>query len=70
MVELTKHIKAQADSDVEAPMELNTFFPKFMWLVRDFSLKLESAGKPISPKEYLENSLALLPVCPFACLFH
>jgi len=33
-----------------------------MWLVRDFALKLQSNGRDITPKEYLENSLALLPV--------
>jgi len=58
VVELSKHIKAQSDQDVEAPSDLNMFFPKFMWLVRDFSLKLQSNGKDISAKEYLENSLA------------
>ena len=40
-----------------------------MWLVRDFSLKLQSGGKDISPKEYLENSLAPLPVTFFFFFF-
>lgn len=35
-------------------------FPSFMWLVRDFALRLEdSYGKPITPQEYLENALKL-----------
>jgi len=33
-----------------------------LWLVRDFSLKLESNGREISAKEYLENSLQPLDV--------
>ena len=35
---------------------------QFLWLVRDFSLKLVSNGHEISPKEYLENSLQPLDV--------
>ena len=35
-------------------------FPSFMWLVRDFALRLEDTfGKPISPHQYLENALKL-----------
>ena len=35
-------------------------FPSFMWLVRDFALRLEdNLGKPISPFQYLENALKL-----------
>ena len=37
-------------------------FEQFLWLVRDFSLKLESNGREISAKEYLENSLQPLDV--------
>ena len=33
-------------------------FPSFLWLVRDFALRLvDSSNLPISPKEYLENAL-------------
>jgi len=33
-------------------------FPSFMWIVRDFSLKMENKhGCKITPKEYLENAL-------------
>ena len=33
-------------------------FPNFMWIIRDFSLKLENPkGDKISSKEYLENAL-------------
>ena len=34
------------------------FMPKFMWVVRDFSLALEdSEGNPIDSKQYLEKAL-------------
>ena len=35
-------------------------FPSFMWLVRDFSLRLvDEHGKKILPKEYLNKALEL-----------
>ena len=37
---------------------------QFLWLVRDFSLKLVANGHEISPKEYLENSLQPIEVGP------
>lgn len=36
------------------------FSPAFIWLLRDFQLRLESNGRQISPAEYLEE--ALLPI--------
>lgn len=34
------------------------FFPSFLWVVRDFTLKLvDLEGKPLAPKEYLEKAL-------------
>jgi len=40
VVELTKHIKSQADSDVESPSDLNAFFPKVFFLFLFFFFKL------------------------------
>ncbi|KAJ3092067.1 hypothetical protein HK102_011132 [Quaeritorhiza haematococci] len=37
--------------------DLARFFPKFVWLVRDFTLKLEIEGKAVTAGEYLEHSL-------------
>lgn len=38
--------------------ELINTFPAFLWLLRDFSLKLEDdRGAPISPSNYLELAL-------------
>ncbi|KAI9141250.1 guanylate-binding protein [Paraphysoderma sedebokerense] len=62
IVELTKKIKASAEQDdKQDPYALRTFFPKFMWLLRDFSLDLVMDGKKVSPPEYLENALKQLP---------
>ena len=39
-------------------MALSYFTPKFIWLLRDFTLEIQnSKGQPISSKEYLENAL-------------
>ena len=40
------------------PDELAKFFPSFMWVVRDFTLRLlDTDGNRINSKEYLEQSL-------------
>ena len=40
------------------PDELAKFFPSFMWVVRDFTLRLlDTDGNKINSKEYLEMSL-------------
>ncbi len=42
------------------PDELAAYFPSLLWLLRDFSLKLEdSQGNTITAKQYLENALQL-----------
>ena len=39
-------------------------FPSFLWILRDFSLKLEDAdGNIISSRQYLENSLKEMKGC-------
>jgi hypothetical protein len=40
------------------PEEIAKYFPSFLWVVRDFALKLlDSQGNPISSRDYLENAL-------------
>lgn len=40
------------------PEEVQKYFPSFLWVVRDFSLRLMSQdGEQISSREYLEQSL-------------
>ena len=40
------------------PDELAKFFPSFMWVVRDFTLRLlDTDGNKINSKQYLEQSL-------------
>lgn len=39
--------------------ELSTFFPGFLWVLRDFTLEMrDDAGELQSPKDYLESCLA------------
>ncbi|XP_075837302.1 guanylate-binding protein 1-like isoform X2 [Microtus pennsylvanicus] len=63
VTELTDRIRTRSSSDqdeVDASDEFVSFFPDFVWAVRDFSLELKINGKPISADEYLENSLRLI----------
>ena len=66
VVHLTKHIRVRASaatsgggssSSGDSASELNSFFPNFLWVVRDFGVKLESGGRKITSREYLENAL-------------
>ena len=45
-----------------ADLQLSAFFPKFVWLLRDFSLDLRMDNNTITPKEYLERILKPLDV--------
>ncbi len=50
--------KRKRDEDLSANA-LSEYFPRFLWLLRDFSLMLQDAeGSTISSKQYLENALA------------
>lgn len=65
---ISKHIKVktQADQkDADLNMEeqneddLTRYMPKFLWVVRDFTLQLvDDENKEISAKQYLERALA------------
>ena len=49
---------ASSQIDIDDPDELAKFFPSFMWVVRDFTLRLlDTDGNKINSKEYLEMSL-------------
>ena len=40
------------------PDEVAKYFPSFLWVVRDFSLKLlDTFGNTLTPKEYFENAI-------------
>ncbi|XP_066124813.1 guanylate-binding protein 1-like [Saccopteryx bilineata] len=60
VTELTDRIRvtsSPAAKKVEDSADFVSFFPDFVWTLRDFSLKLEANGQPISADEYLQNSL-------------
>lgn len=55
VTEMTKHIRVKAGKgDDDA---LGEFTPSFLWLLRDFYLKLEENGRKITAKDYLETAL-------------
>ena len=52
---MSKHLQKSHEKDFESILQT---FPTFLWVLRDFSLRLvDQAGNPITPKDYLENSL-------------
>ncbi|XP_036206807.1 guanylate-binding protein 1-like [Myotis myotis] len=62
VTELTEKIRAKSSPDaneVEDSADFVSFFPDFVWTLRDFSLELEADGQPISADEYLQISLKL-----------
>ena len=64
VINLTKHIQVTSSaSSKQAPEEeesqLSSFMPKFLWLVRDFTLQLvDPQQNPITEKQYLEQALS------------
>ncbi len=69
IVNLTKHIQVHSGTKGEDDgSDFATFFPEFLWILRDFALMLKDAnGRSMSPKEYvLASSLPnhCLPTLP------
>ncbi|XP_078522689.1 guanylate-binding protein 1-like [Lissotriton helveticus] len=66
VTELSNHINVKSpvhkdhNAKVSDTADFMSFFPTFIWTVRDFSLELELKGKPITADDYLENALQLL----------
>ncbi|XP_041910074.1 guanylate-binding protein 4-like [Arvicola amphibius] len=63
VTELTNWIRAKAspnqEDEVEDSAEFVSFFPDFVWVLRDMTLRLEADGQSLTADEYLENSLKL-----------
>jgi hypothetical protein len=58
IIELAKEIQIKTKGVETDPEELAQYFPTFLWVVRDFALRLiDTAGNPITSKDYLENAL-------------
>ena len=53
---LTENIHID-ETSIETGLEFKSFFPSFLWVLRDFHLDLEG----MSPREYLEKCLQLSP---------
>ncbi|XP_048670467.1 LOW QUALITY PROTEIN: guanylate-binding protein 6-like [Marmota marmota marmota] len=64
VTELTELIRvkfSQRLDGLEDSTEFVSFFPDFVWTVRDFTLELNLHGHPITEDEYLENALRMIP---------
>ncbi|XP_004635827.1 guanylate-binding protein 1-like [Octodon degus] len=63
VTELTDLIRAKSSpntGEVQDSADFVSFFPDFVWTLRDFSLDLEIEGESVTPDAYLENSLILM----------
>ncbi|XP_045870045.1 guanylate-binding protein 6-like [Meles meles] len=63
VTELTELIRAKSSPEkdgTEDSTEFVSFFPDFIWAVRDFTLELKINDHPITEDEYLENALKLI----------
>jgi len=65
VVNLAKDVRMRAsDQDMPSEEEIAENFPSFLWIVRDFTLRLvDGNDNPITSKQYLENALALVKGC-------
>ncbi|CAO2639113.1 Guanylate-binding protein 6 [Lemmus lemmus] len=64
VTELTELIRAKSSPNpdgIKNSTEFVSFFPDFIWAVRDFTLELKLDGKSATEDEYLENALKLIP---------
>ncbi|CAO2639094.1 Guanylate-binding protein 6, partial [Lemmus lemmus] len=64
VTELTELIRAKSSPNpdgIKNSTEFVSFFPDFVWTVRDFMLELKLDGKSITEDEYLEKALKLIP---------
>jgi hypothetical protein len=59
VINLTKNIHVQSGNDKgeDNGSDFHAFFPTFLWVVRDFALKLNENGREITSRQYLENAL-------------
>ncbi|KAM4807323.1 guanylate-binding protein 6-like [Urocitellus parryii] len=63
VTELTELIRSKSSLDpdeIEDCTEFVSFFPDFVWTVRDFTLQLKFNGEDITEDQYLENALKLI----------
>lgn len=55
---VTKHIHIRSSEETPEAADFSAYFPKFLWVVRDFTLQLtRQEGGACTPKDYLELAL-------------
>jgi hypothetical protein len=61
IINLSKELQVKSELLLDSdPDEISKLFPSFLWVVRDFSLRLtDSFDNTITPRQYLENALSL-----------
>uniref|UniRef100_A0A8I3W127 GB1/RHD3-type G domain-containing protein n=1 Tax=Callithrix jacchus TaxID=9483 RepID=A0A8I3W127_CALJA len=60
LTELIKSKSSPSSDEADDSTEFVSFFPDFIWTVRDFTLELKLNGCTITADQYLENALKLI----------
>jgi len=66
VLHLAKHIQVKSQEGSSSPKsksaELSQYFPSFLWVLRDFHLRMvNDAGEAITERQYLEDALKPIP---------
>ena len=56
---MSKHIKTKSDNARGDDADFDSYFPLFVFVLRDFTLDLEINGEEVNSDQYLEHCLAL-----------
>lgn len=58
---LTEHLRLSAAGATDGGDAVRAFLPRFLWVLRDFTVQMKAGSKQLSPKEYLEKALSQGP---------
>lgn len=61
MSKLTEHLRLSAAGSTDGGDAVRAFLPRFLWVLRDFTVQMKAGNKQLSPKEYLEKALSQGP---------
>ena len=56
---MSKHIQSKTDSAPGDDAEFDSYFPFFVFALRDFSQRLEIGGRSVTADEYMEHCLTV-----------
>ncbi len=58
---MSKHVRTKSSNAAGDDADFDSYFPLFIFVLRDFTLDLVIDNQEVTPDEYLEHCLALQP---------